>query len=157
MSTFATGTPIGVKDMHGTEIRLGDRVRYNLQGSHTKPEYWNPEYRVVYDPPGFTLKHVGGGKDGGSHDFMLRCGGGNGNLEIIQDPTVHEFKIDIYNDNYDHKITMTGMSFKDQNEARTFGKEIAVKVYGNLDKIAVGVTWVKEIERNPRKDIDADA
>lgn len=74
----------GCKDKHGNPIHLGDRVRYNLQGSYTKREYWNPEYEVIFDPPMFTLKHVGGGKDGGSHLFILKCGGSNGDLEIIE-------------------------------------------------------------------------
>lgn len=74
----------GVCDMHGKPIMLGDRVRYNNAGDHTKEEYWNPEYEVIFDPPAFTLKHVGGGKCGGSNEFKLKYGGSNGNLEIIQ-------------------------------------------------------------------------
>lgn len=75
--------PVGVNDKFGTPIFEGDRVRYNLEGAHTRPDYWNPEYIVVYEPPAFTLKWVGGGKDGGSHDFMLKHGGNNGSLEIV--------------------------------------------------------------------------
>lgn len=73
----------GLKDMHGKRIHLGDRVRYNHQGSHTKREYWNPEYEIIWKAPCFTLKHVGGGQDAGSHDFILRYGGSNGYLEVI--------------------------------------------------------------------------
>jgi len=79
----------GCRDRNGEPIYLGDKVRYNLEGSHTKQEYWNPEYEVIFVPPSFTLKHVGGGKDGGSHDFKLRCGGGNGDLEIIERGPYH--------------------------------------------------------------------
>lgn len=77
------GTPIGVRDATGREIRCGDVVRYRLAGKHTKPEYWNPEYEVIYDAPAFTLRHVGGGKCGGSLGFKLRHGGGNRDLRII--------------------------------------------------------------------------
>ena len=84
---FAAGTPTGCKDRNGHMVCLGDHVRYRLEGAHTKPEYWNPEYEVIFIAPSFTLKHIGGGKDGGNHDFKLRCGGGNGDLEIIKRPT----------------------------------------------------------------------
>ena len=50
----------GCRDMNGVMIRLGDIVRYNLSSKYTKREYWNPEYEVIFDPPCFTLKHVGG-------------------------------------------------------------------------------------------------
>lgn len=73
----------GVKDKNGEPIFEGDRVRYWLEGSHTRWEYWNPEYVVEWQPPKFGLQHVGGGKDNGAHDFILRAGGGNGKLEII--------------------------------------------------------------------------
>lgn len=79
----------GCKDRNGEQIYLGDKVRYRLEGTHTKPEYWNPEYEVIFVPPAFTLKHIGGGKDGGSHDFKLRHGGGNGDLEIIERGPYH--------------------------------------------------------------------
>jgi hypothetical protein len=74
----------GCKDCHGVMIMLGDKVRYNLEGSHTKEEYWNPEYEIIFDAPCFTLKYIGGGKDGGSHQFKLKHGGANGTLEIIK-------------------------------------------------------------------------
>lgn len=77
-------TSTGVRDANGVLIHLGDRVVYKLEGDHTKPEYWNPEYEVVWEAPRFTLKHVGGGKDGGSHDFKLKYGGGNKSLYIVQ-------------------------------------------------------------------------
>jgi len=81
---FQNGTPTGRVDMHGIEIRCGDIVRYNLEGSHTKKEYWNPEYRVIWRSPKFTLEHTGGGKPGDSFDFILTYGGTNGDLEIIE-------------------------------------------------------------------------
>lgn len=56
----------------GKELKVGDRVRYRNDGPETKPEYWSPEYEIVFEPPSFTLKHIGGGKDGGSHAFILR-------------------------------------------------------------------------------------
>ncbi|MBP7657406.1 MAG: hypothetical protein KA742_12785, partial [Pseudoxanthomonas sp.] len=34
----------GVLDKHGEELRAGDRIVTRLEGEHTKPEYWNPEY-----------------------------------------------------------------------------------------------------------------
>lgn len=76
-------TCTGVKDATGKMIHKGDRLLYKLEGSHTKQEYWNPEYEVIWDAPKFTLKHVGGGKCNGSFDFMLRNGGCNGNLFIM--------------------------------------------------------------------------
>jgi hypothetical protein len=76
-------TDTGCRDKNGRIIHLGDRVLYRIAGKHTKEEYWNPEYEVVWDAPCFTLKHVGGGKDGGNHAFILKHGGGNGYLEVI--------------------------------------------------------------------------
>lgn len=73
----------GCKDKDGNALYLGDRIRYRLEGSHTKREYWNPEYEIIWDAPSFTLKHVGGGKDGGSHAFILKHGGFNGDLTLI--------------------------------------------------------------------------
>jgi len=74
----------GCFDKHGKEIKLGDRVRYNLEGPGTQREYWNPEYIVIWEAPMFTLKHVGGGKSGdGDSLFKLKHGGRNGQLEII--------------------------------------------------------------------------
>lgn len=74
----------GVKDKDGEPLYLGDRVRYCIESRHTEEAYWNPEYEIVWKAPSFTLKHVGGGKDGGSHDFILRCGGSNGDLQLLQ-------------------------------------------------------------------------
>lgn len=73
----------GCFDRNGVELFLGDKVRYIHEGPHTRKEYWNPEYEVIWAPPSFTLKHIGGGKDGGSHAFILRCGGANGYLVKI--------------------------------------------------------------------------
>lgn len=84
-----SGVDTGCRDRNGKPIYLGDKVRYHLQGEHTKQEYWNPEYEVIFVPPSFTLKHIGGGKDGGSHDFKLRHGGGNGDLEVIERGPYH--------------------------------------------------------------------
>ncbi len=73
----------GCFDMNHREIFLGDRVIYHLEGSHTKQEYWNPEYEVIWQPPTFELKRVGGGLDCNSHMFILRYGGVNGKLEVM--------------------------------------------------------------------------
>lgn len=73
----------GCFDKGGNELFVGDRVRYRNEGSHTLKEYWNPEYEVIFNAPSYTLRHVGGGKDGGAHLFMLKNGGGNGMLELI--------------------------------------------------------------------------
>jgi len=74
----------GVKDANGDVIHLGDRVVCKNKSSRTKKEYWNPEYEVVWEAPSFTLKHVGGGLDIGSHNFNLKHGGGNGFLFIVK-------------------------------------------------------------------------
>ena len=73
----------GCKDKDGNLLFLGDRVRYLLAGKHTKEEYWNPEYEIVWEAPTFTLKHIGGGKDGGSHDWILRTGFVNKSLVLL--------------------------------------------------------------------------
>lgn len=73
----------GCFDKNDVELFVGDRVRYNFAGPHTKEEYWNPEYEIVFDPPCFTLKHIGGGKDGGRHLFILKHGRVNRDLELI--------------------------------------------------------------------------
>lgn len=72
----------GLKDARGLPIYEGDTVLYKLQGTHTKREYWNPEYIVEWKPPSFQLKWIGGGKGAGDSDFKLRCGGANGDLYI---------------------------------------------------------------------------
>lgn len=51
----------GIYDKNGRELCVGDRVRVLLQGPSTKPEYWNPEYVVIWKAPSFGLKWVGGG------------------------------------------------------------------------------------------------
>lgn len=82
------GAPIstGVNDKNGTELFLGDIVRNNNESSNTKKEYWYPEYKIVWEPPSFTLEHIGGGLPGDNRAFLLRNGGGNGNLELIARP-----------------------------------------------------------------------
>ena len=56
-------TRTGVLDKDGREICVGDRIVIDLTSPGTKQEYWRPEYEVVFKPPHFTLKHVGGDKD----------------------------------------------------------------------------------------------
>jgi hypothetical protein len=80
---FNKGTPTGCFDKNGVEVCVGHRVRYNSASEWTKKEYWNPEYIVIWQAPMFTLKHVGGGKDGRDHLFVLKYGGANGDLEVI--------------------------------------------------------------------------
>lgn len=79
----ATPVATGCYDRDGRPLYLGDRVVYHLEGPHTKREYWNPEYVIVWDAPMFTLKHVGGGLPGDNYLFKLKHGGQNGNLELI--------------------------------------------------------------------------
>lgn len=62
----------GIKDKNDNYLFLGDTVRYCMESKSTKEEFHNPEYEIIWDAPGFTLKHIGGGKDGGSHDFILK-------------------------------------------------------------------------------------
>ncbi len=59
----------GVKDQDGREICVGDRILIDLSSPHTKKEYWRPEYEVVFKPPHFALKHVGGDKDSDTAHF----------------------------------------------------------------------------------------
>lgn len=59
----------GVKDRDGREICVGDRIRIDLSGPNTKPEYWHPEYEIVFNAPYFTIKHVGGDKDSDTARF----------------------------------------------------------------------------------------
>lgn len=73
----------GCKCKDGNELFVGDRVRYLIEGPHTKQEYWNPEYEIVFTPPCFSLKRVGGGLDGGDHLFILRTGFVNQSLELL--------------------------------------------------------------------------
>lgn len=61
--TVGAYTRTGVMDKDGREICVGDRIMIDLSGNATKREYWRPEYEVVFKPPHFTLKHVGGDKD----------------------------------------------------------------------------------------------
>jgi hypothetical protein len=62
----------GVKDRDGREICVGDRIMIDLSGPFTKTEYWRPEYEVVFKPPHFCIKHVGGDKDSSTADFYWR-------------------------------------------------------------------------------------
>jgi hypothetical protein len=62
----------GVFDVVGKPIMEGDRVLDPCEGPHTKREYWNPEYVVIWEAPKFTLRHVGGGKSTDNFDFLLR-------------------------------------------------------------------------------------
>lgn len=79
----------GLKDKDGREILVGDRIRILLNDKHTKPEYWNPEYEVYFDPPRYTLRHIGGGKDSDTARFRFRSFGkfmvANVELETITD------------------------------------------------------------------------
>lgn len=68
-----TPTFTGIYDKDNHPLFVGDTIRYLLDGPSTKEEYWNPEYEIVFDAPCFTLKHIGGGKDGdGPHTFILK-------------------------------------------------------------------------------------
>jgi len=82
-----SGAFTGLYDMNKRAIYEGNFVRYKICGPNTKEEYWNPEYRVIYKAPSFTLEHVGGGKCGGTLHFALKYGGRNDMLEIIEEPT----------------------------------------------------------------------
>lgn len=64
-------TRTGVSDRDGREILVGDTIRIHLSGKHTKKEYWNPEYRVVFKAPRFTLEHIGGGLDSSTARFYF--------------------------------------------------------------------------------------
>jgi hypothetical protein len=71
-SLFDEGFFFGLLDKNGEQIRVGDIVQYHNVTKYTKPEYWNPLYKVVWDCPCFRLEHVGGGKDAGNMGFILR-------------------------------------------------------------------------------------
>lgn len=82
------GTFTGCFDKDKRPIRVGDLVRYNNESKHTKKEYWNPIYYVVFDAPIFTFRHWGGGLSTGSYEFTLKYR--QNELEIvgnIQDET----------------------------------------------------------------------
>ncbi len=58
-------TPIktGVRDNKGREICLGDRLRFLNKSHDTPEENWFPEYEVIWNPPSFILRHIGGGSN----------------------------------------------------------------------------------------------
>lgn len=70
--TVAPYTRTGVMDKDGREICVGDRIMIDINSGATKREYWHPEYEVVFNPPCFTLKHVGGDKDSDTARFYWR-------------------------------------------------------------------------------------
>lgn len=65
-------TRTGVMDKDGREICVGDRIMIDLSSPNTKREYWRPEYEVVFKPPFFTIRHVGGDKPSDTADFYWR-------------------------------------------------------------------------------------
>lgn len=93
-STPVTGDDVGlhvmtgVFDMHGTELRAGDRIVIRLNGEHTKPDYWNPEYLIEWKAPRFKLRHVGGGigSDTATWYFGLGTQQGFEKLELLDRP-----------------------------------------------------------------------
>lgn len=60
------------KDKKGREIFAGDIVILHNKGEHVKKEYWRPVFEVVHDGFEFSMKHLGGGKQGDSIMFTLR-------------------------------------------------------------------------------------
>ena len=78
----------GVFDKHGEELRAGDRIVIRLEGEHTKPEYWNPEYVIAWAAPRFTLRHVGGGLDSDTARWYFGLGTEQGyeKLELLSRP-----------------------------------------------------------------------
>lgn len=62
----------GCYDMDGKPINAGDIVTDPYTSPHTEKEYWNPVYKVIFEAPSYGLEHIGGGKDGGTHSFLLR-------------------------------------------------------------------------------------
>ncbi|MBP7656714.1 MAG: hypothetical protein KA742_09250, partial [Pseudoxanthomonas sp.] len=78
----------GVFDKHGEELRAGDRIVTRLEGEHTKPEYWNPEYVIAWAAPRFTLRHVGGGLDSDTARWYFGLGTEQGYrmLELLDRP-----------------------------------------------------------------------
>lgn len=78
----------GVFDKHGEELRAGDRIVIRIEGEHTKPEYWNPEYVIAWVAPRFTLRHVGGGLDSDTARWYFGLGTDQGYkmLELLDRP-----------------------------------------------------------------------
>lgn len=70
--TVGAYTRTGVMDKDGREICVGDRILIDLTSNSTKRKYWRPEYEVVFKPPHFTLKHVGGDEDSDTARFYWR-------------------------------------------------------------------------------------
>jgi hypothetical protein len=64
-----THVATGVRDRDGRMVCVGDHIRIRLEGAGTRKEYWHPEYEVIFKAPGFTLKHIGGGKDSDTARF----------------------------------------------------------------------------------------
>jgi Lar family restriction alleviation protein len=62
----------GIKDNRGREICEGDTIRVLLSDHRCKEEYWNPEYKVVFKAPSFTLSRIGGGKNSDTAHFIFR-------------------------------------------------------------------------------------
>ena len=62
----------GCYDVIGRKLYLGDTVVLVNDGPHTKPEYWNLVYKIIFNAPSYTLKHIGCGKDCGAYAFALR-------------------------------------------------------------------------------------
>ena len=62
----------GKNDKNGRKIVLGDLVQHHNESPNTKPEYWNPIYRVDWDAPCFRLVRVAGGLSGSGAAFALR-------------------------------------------------------------------------------------
>lgn len=69
------GAFTGCYDLKGLPIHEGQFVKIYNNTKYTKVEYHLPVYRVVFDPPSFTLKWIGGGRDIGNYHFQLRNGG----------------------------------------------------------------------------------
>ena len=80
----------GIFDMNGVEIEVGHIIHHHNQSQHTRCDYWDPVYLVVYNAPSFGLKWIGGGKDGGNHSFTLRCR--SGELEVVS-KSIEDFKL----------------------------------------------------------------
>lgn len=60
------------KDKKGKTIFAGDIIKLHNKSEHTRREYWFPIFEVVWDGFEFSLKHLGGGKNGDNNMFQLR-------------------------------------------------------------------------------------